>query len=315
MSDLTVIIVSFNSARWLAPCLASIYEHAGDARLDVLVVDNNSADGSPELVEHRFPQVRVLRSENRGFARANNLGLKATDAPYVLFLNPDTNVREGTLGDLLRLLSKQPSVGILGCRQMSGEGSLLPTIRRFPSATRQLLEALGSEHFPIRAGWMGERELDPGAYSDSVQCDWVTGSFMLARREAVLAAGLMDERYFLYREETDLCLAVKNAGWTVLYTPEMTITHHCTSSSSARLEAQEAYARRQYLFKHHGHARRSLSTLALALFYARRAVYVSAAHSQAATRRRAARVALRTVLGTAPPPFGELSGSLRGPRS
>src|SRR5262249_42936191 len=154
--------------------LASLYAHAGDARLDVVVVDNDSSDGSAELVARSFPQVRVLKSENRGFAHANNRGFEQVHAPFVLFLNPDTQVCSGTLGALLTLLRERPPVGLVGCKHVSETGALLPTIRRSPSPIRHLLEALGSERFPLHASWMGERELDPTAYDRETSCDWVS---------------------------------------------------------------------------------------------------------------------------------------------
>jgi GT2 family glycosyltransferase len=315
MADLDVIIVSFNSAGYLVPCLESLYAHAGDAELDVVVVDNGSVDGSPELVERHFPKVRVLRSENRGFAYANNRGFELTDSEYVLFVNPDVEIRDGTFDDLLRLLEVRPRTGLAGCRQLDEDGSLFPTMRRFPSPIRNLFEALGSERVPIRASWMGERQLDPVAYGRESVCDWVTGSFMLARRSAVWEAGLMDERFFLFSEETDLCAAIQAAGWEVRYLPDMTILHYFGKNGhSKRLAAQEAYARRQYLFKHAGVACRALSTAALVLFYARRAVGSVGHDAPTRSRRAAGWAALRTVLGIAPPPFGELSGPLRGPR-
>jgi N-acetylglucosaminyl-diphospho-decaprenol L-rhamnosyltransferase len=316
MADLDVIIVSFNSASYLRPCLESIYEHAGDVELEVVVVDNDSADGSPELVEAHFPQVRVLRNENRGFAHANNRGFEATASPYVLFVNPDVEIREGTFENLLRLLAARPRVGLMGCRQVTDDGDVYPTIRRFPAPSRSLFEALGSERLPIRTSWMGERVLDLAAYDRESCCDWVSGSFMLARRAVVEAAGLMDERFFLFSEETDLCAAVKDAGWEVRYLPDMTIFHDFGKNGlSPRLAAQEAYARRQYLFKRSGTVSRSLSTAALTLFQARRLVASTGKGDQRQAKRAAAQAALRTLLGMAPPPFGELSGPLRGPGS
>lgn len=312
-ADLAVIIVSYNSARWLVPCISSVYEHAGDAEIDVLVVDNGSTDGSAELVEREFPEARVTLSENRGFAHANNRGFESSSAPFVLFLNPDTVVRDGTFGDLLEIMRARPSVGMLGCRQYDPEGLLFPTIKRFPTLSRQFFEALGAERFPLRATWMGERELDLTVYEREATCDWVSGSFMLARREALLECGLMDERYFLYCEEPDLCIRLRNRNWEVRYVRDMTIIHYFWKNSiNERLVAQEAYARRQYLFKHQGPIRRSLSTAALVTFHARRAMCSPGQGEEAIARRAAARAALRTLLGLDPPPFGELSGPLRG---
>lgn len=315
MADLDVVIVSFNSASYLVPCLESIYAHAGGVELDVVVVDNDSADGSPELVERHFPRVRVVRNENRGFAYANNRGFEATGSPYVLFVNPDVEIRDGTFADILRQLAARPRVGLVGCRQVTDDGQLYPTIRRFPAPLRSLCEALGSERLPIRASWMGERELDPTVYQRESECDWLTGSFMLARRAAVEDAGLMDERFFLFSEETDLCAGVRDAGWEVRYLPGMTIFHDFGKNGlSPRLAAQEAYARRQYLFKRSGSVSRRLSTAALVLFHARRALVRAGGAPSRQAKRAAAQAALRVLLGIAPPPFGELSGPLRGPR-
>jgi len=313
--DLSVIVVSFNSAGWLRPCLESVFAHAGTCDLDVVVVDNASTDGSPELVEREFPAARVLRNENRGFAHANNRGFEITDAPYTLFLNPDTEIRMGTFSHLLAALQARPSVGLVGCRQLDSDGTLYPTIRRFPTPMRQLCEALGSERLPVRPSWAGQRVLDPAAYDRETRCDWVSGSFMFARREAVIQAGLMDERYFLYCEETDFCAAITAAGWEVRYLPDMTFVHHCgTNGQNPRLVAQEAYSSRQYFHKHYGPVRRTLSAAALSLFYARRSL-ASAGHDRNARNERvAARAALRTLLGAAPAPFGELSGPVSGPR-
>lgn len=312
-ADLAVIIVSFNSVRWLTPCLSSVYAHAGSAKLDVIVVDNGSADGSAELVEREFPETLVIRNENRGFAHANNRGFEATQAPFVLFLNPDAEIRNGYLSDMLELLQSRPTVGLIGCRQLVPEGTVYPTIRRFPTPQRTLLEGLGSERFPIRAAWMGERELDPAAYDRETECDWVSGSFMLARSEAVREAGLMDERYFLYCEEPDLCRGLKAAGWEVRYFPDMTILHYWgKDAANPRLCAQQAYARRQYLFKHHRPLSRRLTILALAVQYARGALIPLGGGEPARARRFASRSALWTLLGLSPAPFGELSGPVGG---
>jgi GT2 family glycosyltransferase len=305
VADLAVIIVSFNSREWLTPCLESLDAQAGDAELEIVVVDNDSTDGSADLVEQEFPHVRVLRRENRGFAYGNNRGLLAVDAPFVLFLNADAELAEGTLGELLDHMRARPEIGLVGCRQLTPDGVVYPTIRRFPSATRFLFEALGSEQLPFRAPWLGSRELDMAAYDRDVSCDWVSGSFMLARREAVLSAGLMDERFFLYCEEPDLCLRIKQTGWEVRHSPIVTIFHPWGRAGfNPRLVAQEAYAYRQYMQKHFSAPRRAVGIFALALGHALRGLAGSRDPELRRDRRKASRVALRTLLGLAPAPFG-----------
>src|SRR5712691_11720756 len=200
LHDLAIIIVSTNEAHWLRPCLSTVFDRSDGASLDVVVADNQSTDGTRELVETEFPQARVVTCENRGFAHANNRGYMTTNARYVLFLNPDTEILQGTFGELVRALDERPEVGLVGVKQVTADGRLHPTIRRFPNALRALGEALGSEHFPFRASWLGERELDMTLYDSEVECDWTSGSFMLARREALLSAGILDERFFIYSE-------------------------------------------------------------------------------------------------------------------
>ncbi|HYM53828.1 MAG TPA: glycosyltransferase, partial [Solirubrobacteraceae bacterium] len=178
------------------------------------------------MVESNFPGARVVDSANHGFGYGNNRGLEQTRARYVLLLNPDTEIVSGTFGELVDLLDARPEVGLIGVRQITADGTLWPTIRRFPSVSRALGEAFFSEHWPIHPAWAGERVLDPAAYEREGECDWPIGSFMLIRREALLSAGLLDERFFIYSEEPDLCLRIRRAGWQVRHLPQMTIVHH-----------------------------------------------------------------------------------------
>ena len=215
MDDLAVIIVSTNEARWLRPCLSTLFAHLGALRADVVVADNRSTDGTRELVESEFPEARVVTCDNYGFGHANNRALLTTNARYVVFLNPDTEIREGSFADLLARMDASPGLGLAGVKQITPDGRLFPTIRRFPNVVRALFQALGSERYPLRASWLGERELDLSRYEHEFDCDWTSGSFMLARREALESAGYFDERFFIYSEETDLCLRIKSAGWDI----------------------------------------------------------------------------------------------------
>ena len=299
-ADLAVITVSTNEVHWLQRGLPSVFEHAGDAKLDVVVVDNSSTDGTRELVESEFPDVRVVTSENHGFGHANNCGAMTCDSPYVLFLNPDTEILEGTFGELLAAMEREPDVGLAGVIQLAGDGTTIPTIRYFPTVTRSLGEAFGSELWPMRARWARERELDMTRYTLEFDCDWTSGSFMLARREALLAAGLLDERFFLQCEEPDLCLRIKRAGWRVRHFPSMTILHYGKPEVNPRMVAQEAYARRQYAQKHFSKPYGSAYLATVTISHLVRALSPRAGD---AAKREAARRALRTLTGRTAPPF------------
>ena len=303
--DVAIVIVSANNASWLEPCLQTVFSHAGGASLDVVVVDNESSDGTRELVQARFPAARVIGSQNRGFGYGNNRGFETTGARYALFLNPDTEVVSGTFGELVAMLDENPDIGLAGVRQIGADGTLWPTIRRFPNAFRALGEALFSERWPVHPSWAGERVLDRDPYERESECDWTSGSFMLLRREALLSAGLFDERFFIYSEEPDLCLRIKRAGWQVRHLPQMTIVHHAGKDGvQPRMVAQDAYARKQYASKHFGLIHRGLYLSALALRHLIRAAGVRTAGTDGAARRGGARRALRTLAGGAEPPFG-----------
>jgi GT2 family glycosyltransferase len=302
-ADVAIIIVSTNEAKWLEPCLRTVFEHAGDAKLDVVVVDNGSTDGTADLVASRFPRARVVSSENKGFAHANNRGAMTCTARYVLFLNPDTEIVDGTFGELAAALDERPRVGMAGVKQITADGTLWPTIRYFPSVSRALGEAFASERWARRGRWAGERELDLAIYEHEVDCDWTSGSFMFCRREALLSAGLLDERFFLYAEEPDLCLRMKRGGWGTRHLPTMTIVHHAGKGGlRPKMVAQDVFTRRQYARKHFVAPQRAAY---LAAVGARHAVRAAAPGGDSGPQRRAAaRLALRTLVGREGPPFG-----------
>ena len=306
LDDLAIIVVSYNSERWLPACLRSISEHMGPLGADVVVVDAESRDGSAEIVAG-FPGVRLMRCRNRGFAYANNRGLMTCDARYVLFLNPDTEILQGSLSDLVGRMDAQPAVGLVGARQVDVDGRLDMTIRRFPNGLRALGDAVSAEHLPGRPGWLGERELDPELYARELECDWTSGSFMLARREAIESAGFMDERFFMYSEETDFCRRIRTAGWEIRHFPWMTILHHGAQVAvEPTIESLSAHSRIQYARKHFS---RSHSAVYFGTMLIRHGLrFVGAGRGELGKRRRAAHgAALRTILGMSPPPHSPQS--------
>lgn len=290
MDDVAVIVVSIpGEPSWLGPCARSVAACAGRTAVDLAIVEN---DGSGEAKNELGGLGRVVRCENRGFGHANNRGWETCEARYALFLNPDTEIVDGTIEALVAAMDARPSVGVAGGRQVLPDGRTFPTMRRFPSALRAWGEALGAERLP---GWAGgvlrERVVELERYDSEQRCDWLSGSFLITRREVLDTVGGFDERFFLYSEETDWCLRVKRAGWEVAYLPDMTIVHHIHAGKALdeRMATQFAYSSRLYADKH-------LPPL-------RRRLYLAGLAAGALRRRRYVRPVLRVLAGRQGSPF------------
>jgi GT2 family glycosyltransferase len=301
--DLAILIVSNNQGHWLRPCLTSVFAHAGDISLEVLVAENESRDETAAIVDQEYPGARVVASENHGFAHGNNRALMEASARYVLFLNPDTEVREGSFADLVAFMDVHPDVGMLAVRQVDKDGTLWPSARRFPTPIRALGEALASERWPGNLRELGERVVALDRYSQTFECEWTSGSFMFTRREAIESAGFMDERFFLYLEETDFCLRVRKAGWRILHLPTMTIIHHAHKAGpSPQRAAQGAYAKRHYAAKHFPTGQRAAYLGAVALRHALR-WWAFSLVPRAERRRAGEKAALHVLFRGRPAPF------------
>lgn len=312
MHDLAIITVSTNEAHWLRPCLSTVFSHIGEGiTVDVVVVENiideESRDETPELVATEFPAARVVPCEDLGFGHANNRALMTCDARYVLFLNPDTEILQGTFAEMVALMDARPEVGMVSVPQETADGELYPTIRRFPNALRAFGDALGAERLPNRPAWLGERELDLSVYDRELDCDWTTGAYMLVRREALESAGFFDERFFMYCEETDLCHRIKTQGWQIRHLPQMRILHHAGKGNvSAKMESLGALNRMLYARKHFSPVHRAAYGSALYLRHAARAVYAGSGELGTA-KREASREVIATLRGRRPVPFAEIT--------
>lgn len=305
--DLSVIVVTHNGREMALTTLRSALAARGDLAVEWLVVDAGSSDGAPDAIERQLgDRVRVLRRENRGFAASNNVALALARGRYVLLLNPDVEIRSGTLAELVAAMDARPELGMASVVQRGSDGRLQDSIRRFPSPLRSLGEALFAAHWPVLRTWQ-ELETRPARYEREGPADWLVGAFLIARREAVAAVGPMDERFFLYSEEIDWCFRFWRAGWPVAHLPGMTITHHAGGRSRGDLMAQLSHSRLLFAAKHYGRARRLGIRAGLALGHALRiAVFAPAAllSSGQRERLRAERAGLRVVLGRGGPPLG-----------
>jgi N-acetylglucosaminyldiphosphoundecaprenol N-acetyl-beta-D-mannosaminyltransferase len=297
--DLEVVIVSHRDGQWLGACLSSLERASGACSYRATIVEN----GGVSVPVAEDSSRRVLYVENHGFGAANNAGARGSTADVLFFLNPDTELVDGTLERLVRALRERPGVGMVAVRQVNGDGTLAPSLHRFPSVGRALAAAVGSERWPILGERLGERVLDDSAYERSGPFDWTTGAALAVRREAFEAVGGFDEDFFLFSEETDLCKRIRDAGWEGRLEPGVTFVHHAGKAGvHPPREAQMSYARVQYARKHFGAARAAAYRAILLLHHGLR-LSVLRRGQTATSSAPASALALRVLLGKEPPPY------------
>jgi GT2 family glycosyltransferase len=232
--DVSVVIVSFNSRDYLRSCLRSILNHTQGVEYEVIIVDNASGDGSPEMVAAEFPQVTLLRrAENAGFAAANNDGIRAARGEAILLLNPDAELTGNVLPPMYHYLRANPGVGVLGPKLLDEDGSLQLSCRRFPGLATALFNrySLATRLFP-RNPFSTRYLMTDFDHNSIAEVDWVSGACMMLPRQAFDLVGLLDEGYFVYIEDVDLCQRAHRAGYKVHYFPEVAVLHRIARSSS-----------------------------------------------------------------------------------
>jgi GT2 family glycosyltransferase len=249
--DLSIIIVSYNAGADLERCLASIRDHPPRATFETVVVDNGSADRSVEQARAVGATVVENRS-NVGFARANNIGIRASRGAHLLLLNSDTIVPADAIDRLLGLLARRSDVAVLGPRLVDGSGRVELSFGRMIGPLAEWRQkrlttghARGDPRMSARVEQMTRREQ---------VVDWVSGACLLVRRADAEAIGLFDERFFMYTEDVDFCAAIRARGRRVLFTPEVEIVHlRGRSRASAPAATEAAYVRSRLAFyqKHH----------------------------------------------------------------
>lgn len=237
LPDVTVIIVTFNASQHIEACLKSLFKHSSPLVLEVIVSDNSSTDGTPDLVRKRFPQVIVLEGKNRGFGAGNNRGIRISRGRYILVLNDDTIVLDGALKKMVAFMYRNPLVGLIGPKLLNPDGTLQPSIIKEQSAWKDIASLL----LPVRLTTNTPstrrilnnfRCLNPrlklGKFEDHgiiQDIDCVKGACMMVNRRAVEQVGMFDERIFLQAEEADWAYRFRLLGWRVVFFPEAEIIH------------------------------------------------------------------------------------------
>jgi GT2 family glycosyltransferase len=276
---LSIVIICWNDLRVIGDCLRSIYQGTHATDFEVIVSDNGSTDGSVEFIRQQFPQVRVIENRaNLRFSKGNNVGIRASQGDYVLILNPDTIIHDWALDKWMDFADRHPEAGAFGCRVVGADGSYQESARPFPTIRRDLIAALylrplarlskvfTSDHY---WAWKGDTER---------RVDWQCGCSVLFRGDLLRSLGGFDEQFFYYYEDVDLCRRVWQAGYPIIYTPDVTITHLGGQSTTKRFplsfELDKQITRYRYYHKYYGRSGARQCRLVLLTWYSvRRLVY------------------------------------------
>lgn len=253
--DVSVAILSWNTRGLLRRCLASLFrpedpevleawEGAGrplrvfpreSCSVEVIVVDQESVDRSAEMVEEEWPEAKlVIQRPNLGFAGGNNVAYRHARGRYFLLLNSDTVVRPGWLSELVRYADAQPRAGLVGPKLVNPDGSLQYSCRRFPTLGAGLFRNTPLQWLLPRNHYTSDYLMQSWDHSSAQQVDWLSGACLMARREMIDEIGVLDERYFMYLEDTDWAFRAHKADWEVHYVPEPVVLHEIGRSSDRR---------------------------------------------------------------------------------
>lgn len=255
--EISVVIVNWRTLDALRACVNSVLAQKQAPPLEVIVVDNDSGDGSAEMVEREFPDAKLIKNDqNHGFAYACNQGMRiAAGTRFILLLNPDTVVPPETIRTMVGVAKRRTDAAVVGCRVLNADGSLERTCFRFPSLLNVLLAGLYLNRLFPNSRFFAREFMTWWDRDDEREVDVVTGSFMLVRRDVVDAVGLMDERYFMYVEEADWCYSFTRAGWKCVFSPAAHITHLSSGSSKQVWAKMYVWQRKSvllFLAKWHG---------------------------------------------------------------
>lgn len=235
VTDLSIIIVNWNSTAYLTRCVETIYSHTHEISFEIIVVDNASPDGDVEMVKTRFPDIILIQSSvNLGFARANNLASQVSGSKYVVFLNPDTLLANSAFDFLLRQVASLPSVGAVGCTLLNKDRSVQTSaIQTFPTILNQLLDVdVLRNRFPACRLWNSAPLYACSA--DPIPVEVISGACIMIERGVFAQIGQFSEEYFMYAEDLDLCRKAVQAGLTNYYIPQGQIIHYGGASSVPR---------------------------------------------------------------------------------
>ena len=244
--------MSWNTVKLLGQCLRTIYANPPCGDFEVLVVDNASTDASSQMVRECFPQVKLIENEkNVGFAGANNQAIRQSRGRYILLLNPDTEVEQHALARLMKFMETHPQAGAAGAQILNPDGTLQVSCFPAPTVYREFWRLFHLEVF-----WpYGDYHMADWSLNKPREVDILLGACLFVRRAALDEVGLLDENYFIYSEEVDICYRLQKEGWSIYWVPQAKVTHYEGQSTQQVAAEMFLYLYRSKLFfirKHYG---------------------------------------------------------------
>lgn len=252
--ELSILVVSYNTCQLTLDCLRSVYEQTRLLKFEVIVLDNQSHDGSAEAIARRFPEVQLKAlTRNIGFARGNNLAAEAATGEFLLLLNPDTVILDDAIQRVMRFAGEHPEAAIFGGRTIFADGKLNPnSCHGRPTPWSLLCMGLGLSSLFRRSRWLNPEGLGAWQRDTAREVDAVTGCFLLIRRTVWQELGGFDESFFMYGEDTDLCLRARKLGYKCMICPDATLVHHGGASEPVRADKMvRLFRAKGQLFKKH----------------------------------------------------------------
>jgi N-acetylglucosaminyl-diphospho-decaprenol L-rhamnosyltransferase len=298
-TGLSVIVVTYNSAQEILPCLESLFSNLSSFTTLVIVVDSASTDATVSMVQSAFPQVRILPlSENGGFASANNAGLQQAMDTHVLLINPDTVVHPGAVAAMLRALGSSPDIGVVGPRLLNADGSLQRSCRELPGFLGDLIGMTELYRVPLVRRFLGRWLPSLGDHAVGRYVDWVSGACLLVRRETINDVGPMDEGYYMYSEELDWQYRMFRQGWRVWYEPSAEVIH-LGGASTSRVGCERIVWQYRSMLRfyrvHHGRLRAALQRALIWLITVPKILALALAQVGARDRRESLRAFWRVL--------------------
>ena len=232
LMDVSIIIVSWNVRDLLIKCISSICEQAEDIKVEIIVIDNASSDGTIKKIKEEFPQVRLIENmENVGFAAGCNQGIMASSARYCLMLNPDTTILDNTIYKTFLFAEKHRDAAVISCKVLNEDRTLQRSCAMYPSIINLFLSATYLYKFFPGNRFFGRERMTWWDYDDIREVESTSGCFMLVRKDAINEVGMMDEQFFMYAEEMDWCYRFSKKGWKIVFAPVGEIIHYRGKSS------------------------------------------------------------------------------------